>query len=266
MNACVYEVGFLDRVEEVGAARSATIVVYGSSANSRDSAVAAERLAGAGYTRVRRYVGGRSDWQEAGLPFEGAATGGPWAPRPPVLVPDGVYRLDPEQSRIEWTGRNVGNRHHGTLRFSDGALSIENGVLVDGAFGIDMASIRVDDLTGELAQQLIAHLEHRDFFEAAGFPTARIALTGAAPLEGATPGMPNVACEAELILRGVAAPISFLASVAPKDPGVALQANFDFDRTGWGVDYGSGKLYEHLGMHLVNDMISVQVCVLAVPP
>ena len=263
VNACVYEVGFLDQVQQVGAAKGSTIVVYGSSANSRDSADAAERLTAAGYTEVRRYVGGRADWQEAGHAFEG--TGERWVPSPPVVIQDGVYGLDAEKSRIEWTGRNVGNDHDGTLRLLDGSLTIEGGALVDGAFEIDMKSILIGDMTGDMAQALVGHLEHQDFFHAAEFATARVALKSAAPLEGATPGTPNVACEAELILRGVAAPISFLASVAPKEAGVALQANFDFDRTGWGVDYGSGKLYEHLGMHLVNDLITVQVCIFAVP-
>ena len=48
-----------------------------------------------------------------------------------------------------------------------------------------------------------------------------------------------------------------------KGNAIALQANFDIDRTRWGVNYGSGKLYERLGMHLVNDLVTLQVHVLA---
>ena len=39
----------------------------------------------------------------------------------------------------------------------------------------------------------------------------------------------------------------------------AAQAVFAFDRTVWGSIYGSGKFFQRLGMHLVNDLIEVQV-------
>ena len=41
------------------------------------------------------------------------------------------------------------------------------------------------------------------------------------------------------------------------------QAHFDFDRTLWNVVYGSGRLFEKLGMHLVNDLISLQLKIVA---
>ena len=54
------------------------------------------------------------------------------------------------------------------------------------------------------------------------------------------------------------------AFVAPGKPGtLALQAYFALDRTQWGVRYGSGKLYERLGMHLVNDEINFDVTIVA---
>jgi hypothetical protein len=34
-------------------------------------------------------------------------------------------------------------------------------------------------------------------------------------------------------------------------------AHFDFDRTRWNVIYGSSRFFEHLGMHLVFDLISI---------
>ena len=40
--------------------------------------------------------------------------------------------------------------------------------------------------------------------------------------------------------------------------GVA-QAAFDIDRTDWNISYGSGKLFEKLGMHLVNDRIDIEL-------
>jgi len=47
------------------------------------------------------------------------------------------------------------------------------------------------------------------------------------------------------------------------DGALAAEAHFDLDRTRWGVIYGSGRFFEHLGMHLVYDPISVQVRIVA---
>ena len=54
------------------------IVTYCSNTACANSEVAANQLAAMGYTNVRRYPEGKQDWQEAGLPLEGAAamTGG----------------------------------------------------------------------------------------------------------------------------------------------------------------------------------------------
>ena len=41
------------------------------------------------------------------------------------------------------------------------------------------------------------------------------------------------------------------------------QSNFDLDRTRYGVNYGSGKLYDFLGMHLVNDLITLEFVIIA---
>ncbi|MDD2851818.1 MAG: hypothetical protein PHY09_07950 [Desulfuromonadaceae bacterium] len=41
------------------------------------------------------------------------------------------------------------------------------------------------------------------------------------------------------------------------------QVTLSFDRTFWNVCYGSGKLYERLGMYLVNDFVSVDLFIVA---
>jgi len=38
---------------------------------------------------------------------------------------------------------------------------------------------------------------------------------------------------------------------------IAADEHFDIDRTGWNLLYGSGKFYEKLGKHLVNDAVSL---------
>ena len=38
---------------------------------------------------------------------------------------------------------------------------------------------------------------------------------------------------------------------------IAIQAHFDLDRVQWDSKYGSGRIFEALGQHLVNDFISI---------
>jgi hypothetical protein len=64
-------------------------------------------------------------------------------------------------------------------------------------------------------------------------------------------------------MRGVTEELGFPAVVAAKGDALALDAHFDLDRTCWNVNYGSGKLYDDLGMHLVNDDVSLQVRLIA---
>jgi rhodanese-related sulfurtransferase len=55
--------------------QAATIIVYCSNHACMTSHRVAQRLAQLGYTTVLRYVGGKQEWLEAGLPFEQGRTG-----------------------------------------------------------------------------------------------------------------------------------------------------------------------------------------------
>ena len=50
--------------------RDAAIVVYCSNRECHNSEIAANKLVALGYENVRRYVEGKADWIEAGLPVE----------------------------------------------------------------------------------------------------------------------------------------------------------------------------------------------------
>ena len=260
-NACIFEVTFLDQVKEHVASPDTEIVVYCSSPSSRASTDAAERLAQAGYTQVHEFEGGREVWAEADYAFEG--TEATWAPALATTPEDRDYKVDPKKSIVEWTGRNIGGRHYGTVRVASGQVTIRDGVPAGGSFELDMDSLEVGDLTGEMAELLVVHLKSDDFFATAEHPTARFEIEGADVIVGATPGAPNCNVSGGLTMRGVTGELSFAAVVAAKEEVLALDAHFDIDRTRWNVNYGSGKLYDGLGMHLVNDDVSLQIRLVA---
>jgi len=260
LNACVYEVSFPEQVAAISTDKNGEIVLYGSSAKSLDAAVAAEKLSRLGYKKVYTLDGGVDEWMKSGYSFEGENVFPPERLGQAVTLADRIYAVNRDESVIWWTGRNGNGRHYGTLKLSKGEIRVRNGS-IDGTFEIDMTSITNKDLEGDPLQSvLIDHLRSDDFFFVKLFPRAAFMLAAAKAMESPVLGSPNFDVEGTLELRGVKAEIGFPATVSRKEDGSAsIEAHFDLDRTRWNVLYGSSRFFEHLGMHLVYDLISLEL-------
>ena len=257
---CVFEVAFLSRMPAV-AAPDTPVILCGEDGDSREAEVAAGKLERAGYLDIAILQGGHAAWKDLGLPIVGHGEPSPSAGF------TGRLAIDTAESSVEWTGRNLINKHHGTVAIAGGELAFENGRLAGGKIILDMTSIACADLAGTpLHDVLIAHLADDDFFDTANFPTACLELDATpVALEGA-PGGPNLKVSARLELRGVTRPIGFDAAAGwTNDRRAAAQAAFAIDRTRWNVLYGSGKFFRHLAGHLVNDLVEFQVRLLTEP-
>ena len=259
-NACVYEVIFPSQIETMVPDRSREIVVYGSSSSSHDAMAAADKLVRLGYKKIYALSGGLAAWREARYPLEGEEVDGTIDPGIHLILPEGVYRVDTDQSSIEWIGRNANGKHFGTVKLAGGEITVR-GRTVSGGFTIDMGTLKNVDLEGsEWQPVLIAHLESDDFFFVKLFPTARFTITSADLPGDPTLSSPNLEVEGTLELRGVRSSLSFPATVSTLADGrIAAEAHFDLDRTRWKVLYGSSRFFEHLGMHLVFDLITIQL-------
>ena len=265
-NACVYEVTFPDQVAALTRNKQHEIVLYGSSAGSRDAAAAAEKLSRLGYERVFVLEGGVEAWLNSGYLLLGEEVHPPERLEKPVRLEDRVYPVDTHQSVIWWTGRNANNKHYGTIKLSRGEIRVRNGA-VDGTFDIDMTSIKNLDLEGDPLQPvLIAHLMSDDFFFVKLFPKAVFNLAAARLVDSPTLSSPNFEVEGTLELRGAKADLLFPATVNRRDDGsVSIEAHFDLDRTRWNVLYGSSRFFEHLGLHLVYDLITLELRIFTLP-
>jgi rhodanese-related sulfurtransferase/polyisoprenoid-binding protein YceI len=254
-NACVFKVTFVDDVKKLAPDPSKPLIVYGNSSRDLASATAAEKLLAAGYQHVHDYGGGLEDWRKAGLRVESNPTASKSIP----TLQDGLHQLNPETSRIEWTGRNLLSAHCGTLKLSSGHIEVRGGQPAHGTFTIDMDSIQNLDIQDpKMREMLIWHLKSDDFFDVQRFPVAELEASQFTLLSGARSGSPNFEVTGTLTLKGVSNEVIFPAMLAPAADGVlAADAHFDMDRTRWNVLYGSGKFYEKLGKHLVNDEISL---------
>jgi polyisoprenoid-binding protein YceI len=256
-NACVYEVGFADRVRELAADPAATIVVYGAGGGSHDAATAADKLTRLGYAEVRVLEGGLPAWREAGLPLHGEPGEPAPSPTPPHLA-DGRWRVDPAASWLRWVGRNPNGFHDGSVDLTGGEIVLEDGE-ARGEVTMDLATLRNFDLEGDASQPvLIAHLLSDDFLFAEAFPTATFEVTGVAPVADATLTTTTHVVHGQLTLRGVRAPLELPAIVSDRGDGrLAVEAHLELDRTRWGIIYGSARFFSHLGMHVVFDSVGI---------
>jgi polyisoprenoid-binding protein YceI len=255
VNACVYEMAFLTQIAELSPDRDADIVVYGAGAGSLDAQTALEKLSAAGYTRVTAYPGGLAEWEATGLPVEGDGK------LPADPAPHGDFRIDVAESVVRWTGRNLFNHHHGTVRLSGGDLTVHDGRLVAARFVVDLTTIQCEDLPDpQINALLIRHLHDADFFDVARHPVAEFIAEEAVPVPDCPGGLPNYQLRGRFTLRGVTRPLEFPAVIAAASPDrLTGQAQFEIDRTEFGSLYGSARYFRFLSKHVVNDHIHLHV-------
>lgn len=255
-NACVYEIEFLEKTAALCPDKSTEIVVYGLSDAYEASQLTYEKLSQSGWERVFVLVGGLEGWIANGLPTQGNGE----APS----LQTGRFEANIEKSVVRWVGRNLLNQHNGTIGLESAHLILENGNLVGGEATLDMnAIVCVDIEDSEMASMLIGHLRTDDFFLVDSYPTSHFSLSSVEAIENVNPGSPNCVIKGVFTLRGHSEPIEFIGTLGSDDASIALQAQFDIDRVLWNSKYGSGRIYEALGKHVVNDLISISFQLIA---
>jgi len=261
VNACVYEVSFPDTVAGLVEGPDAPVVVYGNRAENGASADAAEKLRRAGYADVADFRGGVAEWTDSGRALEGTGE----TPATPAPAGERSLAVDVANSAVRWVGRNLAGRDHGEIAILDGEIRLVNGALDGGRVTVDMANITCGDIPdAKLNRVLRDHLESDDFFDVGRLPEATFVIGSAESIPDAAAGQPNLLCRGSLTMKGVTEPVEFEATGGPtSDAGWAGQAQLTIDRTRWGVNYGSGRLYDFLGMHLVNDLVSLDLTLVA---
>jgi rhodanese-related sulfurtransferase len=256
-NACVYEVAFLENLTNIVNDRDTPLVVYGASARSREASVAVEKLRRAGYREVRELAGGLAAWRAAGYALELGE--GPAVAE--MALKDGQYTVDGAASRLEWMGRNLNGRHYGTIAVTGGEVGVIHGLLAGGSITLDMGSIADLDLKDEgYNRMLVSHLKSDDFFDVANYPSAVYAIDGSELLPEESACSLVLQVKGSLEMKGVRKDLPLMVEVVPQTDGL-LKARVlcDLDRTRWGVLYGSGRFFEKLGMHLVNELVTVEL-------
>jgi polyisoprenoid-binding protein YceI len=167
-------------------------------------------------------------------------------------------------SSLAWLGaKATGSTHNGTINITEGYLIAGGDAFTGGKFTIDMSTIKVLDLQGEMAGKLEGHLRASDFFLVDSFPTAvfEISSVAAAASDSSTHTITG-----NLTLRGVTKSISFPAKVAKAaDGSITAEARFAIDRTQWGVQYGSSLVERAADKIISNDILFTVKVVTSAP-
>jgi polyisoprenoid-binding protein YceI len=250
VNFCVYETAFIDKIRAAFPDTTILLTVYGLNSSTLEASVAVKKLEAAGYRRVQVLPGGLEGWKARGEAVEKGAN----------TVSELVtarYEIDQAASVTEWMGRNLFNRHVGSVQLGPGSVDVKDGLLAGGHLTVDMTSLRCMDIADPtLNAHLIAHLKSDDFFSTEKYPNAELQISAATIRSGVKPGEPNYQIRGEFTLRGVTNPLDLSAVVTRKPEGAFVaQARLDIDRTLWGSVYGSAKFFGRLGQHLVNDLV-----------
>lgn len=174
-----------------------------------------------------------------------------------------TYQVDPGATQLRWIGTKVTGQHNGTINVAGGSLQAEGGKLTAGNFTLDMTSIKVLDIPAddEGNAKLVGHLNSPDFFAVDGNPVAEFAVTSVSPATGVEGVTHNI--KGNLTIKGITKEISIPAAVEMNDGNITAEANFSFDRTDFGIEYGSGKFFEDLGDKMINDEVKLELTLVA---
>ena len=164
-------------------------------------------------------------------------------------------------SKINWKGFKPTGTHNGTVMLKSGSFNVQNSMINNGEFEIDMNSIIVLDIPSDESSnaKLVRHLKSDDFFNSKNYPVATFKIKSTEPKESKT------LVNGDLTIKGITHPVSFLADVTVNGESIHLKSEkFEIDRSKWNIKYKSQSFFSDLGDKFISDDMELSVEVHAV--
>lgn len=165
----------------------------------------------------------------------------------PVVIMEAVedkrYEIDLAYSSLKWKGNSITDEHHGYITLQEGYL-IKNVRFIGGKLIADMSSIRAvmhekeRDSEKDLVK-LSGHLKGEKFFDAENHPNAAFTISKIHERSDADSLGNNHEITGNLMIKGIEKSISFPAKIKETPEAIKAFAEFQIDRTQWGVNYRS---------------------------
>lgn len=159
-----------------------------------------------------------------------------------------TFNVNTDTSEVEWQGfkfyeaENKESGHEGFIKLKEGTLKAEDGVITEGSFVIDAATLESTDLNDspEDKAKLDGHLKNADFLDVEKYPTPTFNITNVAATEEGSEF--NTEISGNLKFRDIEKNITFKANVAFEGHGISLKSeDFTINRQDFGITFKGGK-------------------------
>jgi polyisoprenoid-binding protein YceI len=162
---------------------------------------------------------------------------------------------------VQWIGTKPTGKHTGRFLLQDGTLYVKDSTVTGGTFTIDIKSLVDVDLVADtsMKNKLERELKSALFFDAEQYPTATFAITG---INAYRPDGNEVllkdathTIQGNLTIKEVTKNVTFPAKIVLLKNQLTANANFNIDRTLWGMTYRADKSVQD---KLINSMVNIQ--------
>ena len=167
---------------------------------------------------------------------------------------------DLSASAVSFIGTKPTGQHNGTFSLQSGELTVKDNAITAGNFVINIGSMAVTDKDTAGTAKLKGHLLSPDFFDAAKYPTASFEITAvekydSSKVKSLLAGATHI-ISGNLKLKDSTKNISFPAQVTLADGSATAVADFNIDRTQWGLAYGNDK---SLGDRFIRPEVNIKL-------
>lgn len=155
--------------------------------------------------------------------------------------------INPENSKVEFTGSKVTGHNDGGFKKFSGAIDLVNEKAEGSKVNVDIETASI--FTNE--EKLTEHLKTPDFFDVQKFPKASFSSTSVAA--DPTKGADNYTVSGDFELHGQKKSISFPATIKVGPDDVSVTAKFSINRKDFGINYPG------FANDLINDLVVIKL-------
>lgn len=169
-----------------------------------------------------------------------------------------------EQTRIDWACSKPTATHTGTIGIKSGFAGINGNSLAGGEVVIDMSTITVTDLSGDMKASLEAHLKGTkeekadDFFNINVYPEAKFVINKVVDVSNDSDF--NVLVYGDLTMKDITKEIAFKAKSSYENGILNMESDeFSINRTDWGINFQSKKIFPQLKDKFIDDEVRLRL-------
>src|SRR5476651_2691416 len=164
------------------------------------------------------------------------------------------FEIVSTQSNIDWVGKKVTGAHNGTIAVKAGELILNGGELTGGKIIVDVASIKILDITDPATNaQFAGHLASDDFFSIEKYPEATLETTSVSGSH----------VEGNLTIKGITHPVGFDVTTHVNGDQFTAAGKLVIDRTKYEMKFRSGNFFKDLGDTLIYNDFELDINVTA---